>query len=319
MDRFTIELCEIIHGLGERLPRIDTVKIFKSVLLKQMILLIHQLKKAAILHKHQYISIKHILYVLKDYKVTLIRVLLYYYLKDIIKKLSKLGNTENSETRKINEELQDTFKNEIVGSITNVEDDLLQSDPAVALATIDFTKKDLSSDSKDLKCIFYKLRNTIVDLKLNINITEEEIKKCNEARVTRANDISILLSARGYEGFEICRRKSFHGSLGEKLLLQVLEVLPWNITLNSQVKDILLFLAKETIHSLIDRVFEKRRCKDNYDENNLSAIKKIKYRSILVDEVTNVTMAVWKIPLQEIYYPYKEDDTIFDEQLIFDS
>jgi len=71
-------LCEIIHGLGERLPRRDTVALIESVLLKQMILLVYRLQKAAILQNNQYISVKHLLYVLKDHKVTIIRILSYY-------------------------------------------------------------------------------------------------------------------------------------------------------------------------------------------------------------------------------------------------
>ncbi|XP_026819805.1 uncharacterized protein LOC113558523 [Rhopalosiphum maidis] len=321
MDDCMTELCEIIHGLGERLPRKDTVELIQSVLLKQMILLIHQLQKAAILHNNQYISVKHILYVLKDYRVTLIRILSYYYLKDTIKKLSKLGNTEKPEKRKRNKKLEllGFFKDDMVENITNVEDESLQIDPAAALAAIDFTKKDVSPDKIHFKSIFHKLRNTIVELKLKINITEEDIKKSNESRLMRANDISILLTARAYEGFEICRRKSFHGRLGDKLLFQVQKALPWDITFNSQVKDILMFLAKETIQCLIDRVFENRKCKDSCDENNLAVMKKTKYRSILVDEVISATKFVWKIPLKEIHYLYKEEDTFFNEQLIFDS
>lgn len=55
---------------------------------------------------------------------------------------------------------------------------------------------------------------------------------------------NIFTNFSGYEGFEMCRRKSFHGRLGDKLLIQVQDVLPWDITINSQVKDILMFLAK---------------------------------------------------------------------------
>lgn len=64
------------------------------------------------------------------------------------------------------------------------------------MAAIDFTKKDVSPDRIYFKSIFHKLRNTIVELKLKINITEEDIKKSNESRLMRANDISILLTAR---------------------------------------------------------------------------------------------------------------------------
>lgn len=69
-------------------------------------------------------------------------------------------------------------------------------DPATSLATIDFTTKDLSPDNTNVKSIFKILRNEIVDLKLKINITEEEVRKSNETRLLRANDISIILTAK---------------------------------------------------------------------------------------------------------------------------
>jgi len=75
---FFLDICEIIHGLGERIPRRDTVEIIHSVIIKQMILLIYQIQKAAILLNHRNISIKHVLYVLKNHRVTLIRILSYY-------------------------------------------------------------------------------------------------------------------------------------------------------------------------------------------------------------------------------------------------
>jgi len=68
------------------------------------------------------------------------------------------------------------------------------------LANIDFTTKDLSADNAKVKSIFKKLRNAIVDLKLKINITEEEVRKCNETRIIRANDISIIIRAE-YENY----------------------------------------------------------------------------------------------------------------------
>lgn len=67
-----------MHGLGERLPRKDTVHVIQSVLIKQMILLIYRVQKAAILLNDENISIQHILYVLKNHKITLIRILSYY-------------------------------------------------------------------------------------------------------------------------------------------------------------------------------------------------------------------------------------------------
>jgi len=106
-----------------------------------------------------------------------------------------------------------------------------------------------------------------VELKLKINITEEEVRKSNETRLSRVNDISIILTAKydnclllfniwwfylylfidfsEYEGFEICRSKNFNKTkIGEQLLLQVHKALPWDITYNNQVKDVFLFLAK---------------------------------------------------------------------------
>lgn len=69
-------------------------------------------------------------------------------------------------------------------------------DPAITLATIDFTTKDLSTDKTKVKSVFKTLRNAIVDLNLKINITEEEVRKTNEMRLIRANDVSIILTAK---------------------------------------------------------------------------------------------------------------------------
>jgi len=69
-------------------------------------------------------------------------------------------------------------------------------DPATALAEIDFTTKDLSPDNTKVKSVFKKLRNAIVELKLKINITEDEVRKSNETRLIRVNDISIILTAK---------------------------------------------------------------------------------------------------------------------------
>ncbi|XP_003241186.1 uncharacterized protein LOC100573822 isoform X2 [Acyrthosiphon pisum] len=316
------DLCEIMHGLGERIPRRDTVEIMHSVLIKQMILLIYQMQKAAILLKHQSISIKHVLYVLKNHKVTLIRILSYYLLKDTIHQLNKLSDTdEDKEKKRKNKKSKlELIDKDIVENITNLEDVSLKiDDPASALAEVDFTTKDLSPENTKVKSIFKKLRNAIVELKLKINITEEEIRKSNETRLLRANDISIILTANAYEGYEVCRSKNFHkNKIGERLLLQVHKALPWDITYNNQVKEVLLFLAKETISYIIDRVYESRKCTDSCDENNLKIIKKKKYGSILVDEITSVIKSTWKTPFEEIRYPYDEEDAFFNNQLIFE-
>ncbi|XP_022180663.1 uncharacterized protein LOC111040903 [Myzus persicae] len=312
------ELCEIIHGLGERMPRKDTVEIIQSVLIKQMILLIYQIRKAAILLNHQNISIKHVLYVLKNHKVTLIRILSYYLLNDSIHRITSLSDTDLSKEKKEKHKPELIDKN-IIEHFTNLENESIKTDPATSLATIDFTTKDLSPDNTNVKSIFKILRNEIVDLKLKINITEEEVRKSNETRLLRANDISIILTANGYEGFETCRRKNFRkNKTGELLLLQVHKALPWNIKYNNQVKDVLLFLAKETIHCLIDRVFENRKCTDICDENNSTIMKKKKYGSILVNEIRAVITPTWKTPLEEIRYPYDEHDVFFNNQLIFE-
>lgn len=47
-------------------------------------------------------------------------------------------------------------------------------------------------------------------------------------------------------------------------------------------------------------------------------IQKIKYGSILVDEITSVIKSTWKTPLEEIHYPYDEEDAFFNNQLIFE-
>ncbi|XP_060859396.1 uncharacterized protein LOC132936657 isoform X2 [Metopolophium dirhodum] len=313
------DLCEIMHGLGERMPRRDTVEIIHSVIIKQMILLIYQIQKAANLLNHQNISIKHVLYVLKNHKVTLIRILSYYWLKDNILQLNKLSDTDEKKGKNKKSKLE-LIDKDIIENITNLEDVSIQiDDPATALAKIDFTTKDLSPDNTKVKSVFKKLRNAIVDLKLQINITEEEVRKSNEIRLIRANDVSIILTANAYEGFEVCRRKNFHkNKIGERLLLQVHKALPWDITYNNQVKEVLLFLAKETISCVIDRVFENRKCTDSCDENNSTIIKKKKYGSILVDEITSVIKSTWKTPFEEIRYPYDEEDAFFNNQLIFE-
>lgn len=313
------DLCEIMHGLGERMPRRDTVELIHSVIIKHMILLIYQIQKAAKLLDHQNISIAHVLYVLKNHKVTLIRILSYYWLKDNILQLNKLSDTDEKKGKNKKSKLE-LIDKDIIENITNLEDVSIQiDDPATALAKIDFTTKDLSPDNTRVKSVFKTLRNAIVDLKLQINITEEEVRKSNEIRLIRANDVSIILTANAYEGFEACRRKNFHkNKIGERLLLQVHKALPWNITYNNQVKEVLLFLAKETISCVIDRVFENRNCTDSCDENNSAIIKKIKYGSILVDEITSVIKSTWKTPLEEIHYPYDEEDAFFNNQLIFE-
>lgn len=140
-------------------------------------------------------------------------------------------------------------------------------DPATVLAEMDFTKKEMPHGNTKILSIFNKLRNAIVELKLKIKITEEEVRKSNESRMIRANDVSIILSAKydnclllfkvwwfysyifivfsAYEGFEVCRRKNFYKTkIGDQLLLQVHKALPFDITYNKQVKEVLLFLAK---------------------------------------------------------------------------
>jgi len=64
------------------------------------------------------------------------------------------------------------------------------------LAEMDFTKKEIPHGNTKILSIFKKLRNAIVELKLKINITEEEVRKSNESRMIRANDVSIILSAK---------------------------------------------------------------------------------------------------------------------------
>lgn len=68
----------IFHGLGERKPRIDTVKEIQLVLLKQMALLICQSHKVANEHGSSRILIKHVLLVMQKYKYTFIRIVSYF-------------------------------------------------------------------------------------------------------------------------------------------------------------------------------------------------------------------------------------------------
>lgn len=62
------------------------------------------------------------------------------------------------------------------------------------MTSIDFTTKDLSRDNIKSKSIFNNLRNSIADMKLKINVTDEDLKKSTESRIMRANDFSIVLS-----------------------------------------------------------------------------------------------------------------------------
>lgn len=73
-----LEIREIFHGMGERRPRIDTVTEIQSVLLKQMALLIYQARMAAVTEYSYQIKLKHVLYVLRNYKLTIFRILRYY-------------------------------------------------------------------------------------------------------------------------------------------------------------------------------------------------------------------------------------------------
>lgn len=68
----------MFHGLGEKKPRIDTVTTIQWVLLKQMTLLIFQSYQVACQHNNAKITIKHVLYILRNHKSTLIRILTYF-------------------------------------------------------------------------------------------------------------------------------------------------------------------------------------------------------------------------------------------------
>jgi len=75
---FFLDIREIFHGLGERRPRFDTVTEIQSVLLKQMVLLIYQARVAADTKFNFQIKLKHVLHVLQNHRLTLIRILRYY-------------------------------------------------------------------------------------------------------------------------------------------------------------------------------------------------------------------------------------------------
>lgn len=75
---FFPEIREIVHGLGEKKQRKDTMATIQSVLFKQMALLIIQAKNAAIQFSKDDISIYDVVYVLRNHKRTLKRMSRYY-------------------------------------------------------------------------------------------------------------------------------------------------------------------------------------------------------------------------------------------------
>jgi len=121
------DIREIFHGLGERKPRLDTVQAIQSVLLKQMALLIFQTQQVAKQNTKKKIVIKDVLYVLRNNKQTLIRILTYYLLKDNMRKVTSISHT--SETDQINNTVKNKKSNlknkqstdDFVDTIFNIE------------------------------------------------------------------------------------------------------------------------------------------------------------------------------------------------------
>lgn len=69
------------------------------------------------------------------------------------------------------------------------------TDP-MSLLSIDFTKSYEYSATQLKKSIFKQLICAITELKLEIKITEEDIKNANEKRQIRANNLSLALSTK---------------------------------------------------------------------------------------------------------------------------
>lgn len=117
--------------------------------------------------------------------------------------------------------------------------------------------------------MFYQVATAIMELKLDLNITKEDVNATIEARQIRVNELSISISneyvkcftkqlivynifIQGtylfyfscYESFQLCRRKNFQNKIGELLLFQVHKALPPEVNYGKEVKELFLFLAK---------------------------------------------------------------------------
>jgi len=68
----------MVHGLGERKQRKDTMATIQSVLFKQMALIILQAHKVAHQHDKNEISIENVIFVLQNHKMTIKRMLKYF-------------------------------------------------------------------------------------------------------------------------------------------------------------------------------------------------------------------------------------------------
>ncbi|VVC40437.1 Transcription initiation factor IID, subunit 13 [Cinara cedri] len=318
---------EIIHGLGERRPRVDSVKLIQSILVKQMVLFISKTLQVALEFKHRKVSMTHVIYVLQNHKYTLIRILTYYLMKENIYKISVASEVEGNEVYGDNVINKSTLSvdKDLVEAVLNFnkKNEIMELNPINVFTSTYFKTKFVSKGRGKRKSVYKMIVNAIVALKLDINITNEDLRIATEARKLRVNELSIALSSHGYEGFQLCRRKNFHNTkIGIALFEEVNRALPSNIHYSKDIKEIFMFLAKETIACLFDHICENRKLKnsspflDTMPTNPES--KKNKFESIRVDEITAVTSSIWDQSLENIQIPFKINNKLLNNKLILD-
>jgi len=321
------EIREMVHGLGERKQRKDTMATIQSVLFKQMALVILQAHKAADRRGKKEISIEDVIFVLQSHKYTIKRMLKYFSLKENIHKLTAASNIEDQEQ-----------------SANKAKKTKLTNDPAEQLFTttpdFEFCKStDLDLLNNLAENYIFKLNNStkktgiysgigkaVKQLNLDINVTtEEHFHNVTESRQIRINELAILLSPDAYVGFELCRSRSFHNKRGELLLNKVHRALPVDVHYKHQVRDIFLYLAKETVACLIDHVYENRKQFIVAESESINVVgenafpsKSKKREAITVEEITAIVAKTWSRSLNDIHIPFRENDTFLNSHLIFD-
>ncbi|XP_050429726.1 uncharacterized protein LOC126838952 [Adelges cooleyi] len=331
------DIREMMHGLAEKKQRKDTVAIIQSVLFKQMALLIYKATQNPKKRKIKEITVKDIIFILKNNKNTLIRMLRVYLLKGSMHKFTSVTSMDKPELEDIEE--SKPKKQKLSNSDVNVFDSAIE----ITEATADYEFSDTpgfdlisswaANNTQNDECgsnkkpnIYKSITETIKEFKIDVDLTkEEDVRNATDPRKIKADKLAILLSPTAYECFQICRTRTFHNKKGELLLNKVQKALPFVVRYNLQAEDVFLYLAKETIATLIDRVHQNRKkilsneeetqkCPETLNPNNT----KVKQLPITVDEITDITTAVWKRPLDCIQIPFTENDEFFNSDLIFD-
>ncbi|XP_050531602.1 uncharacterized protein LOC126900165 isoform X2 [Daktulosphaira vitifoliae] len=328
------DIREMMHGLAERKQRKDTVALIQTVLFKQMTLLVYKAAYGVSNEKKiENISVKDIIFVLKNHKHTLIRMLRYYLLKGNMYKFTAVTNIEKTE-----ENLEESKAKKPKLDNSNLK--AFDSAKEIAEATSDFDFHDtngfdlISSWVANSSCknqgnskkptVYNSIMNAIEELNINVDLTNEnDVRNATEPRKVRADELALILSPSAYECFQVCRTRIFHNKKGEMLIEKVCEALPFNIKYKSQELDILLYLAKETIATLIDRVYQnkekiitnKQYITNPEKTNNDIQVKK---PPITVEDIIETTQNIWKQPIDYLPVPLKENDEFFKSELIFD-